>query len=240
MKPNAICVSIALAGLLLVGQSAFGATETINFVSNNGATINFNYAGSGSNAGADIAFLPNGPSASDLHITSISGFTGSNVLTGLNGDIEGTFHFNHNDIVYGIFTEQAAVTGSGSFIIHDGSGHDFTANLVFNSIYEDFSSEQMSYTGGVNLSNFLYSGSNAQLLQLLNSTNGSLSVDFSFGWILGVDLQDLSSYSVHGYSTCFDGKLTATPAAVPEPSTYGLLMVALVGLAGTARRLKRA
>jgi hypothetical protein len=229
-------------GFLAAG-TAMAATETISFDSKAGASINFTYTNSPS-GNTNITFLPNGAAVNDFQITGISGFSGANVLNGLNGDVEGTFSFNHNAISTGFLTESAPVTGAGSFIIHDGNGQDFTATMNWTQITENLLGEEID--GSVTLASFDYAGANLQLQQLALSTGATIEATFSFGLVWNTDLLELSSSSCsasHPCSTDFQGKLTATsPATVanPEPSEYGVLMVGLLGVMALVRRYRAA
>ncbi len=230
MKLHRIIGLSAAVGALLITQSAMAATETINFGSLSGSTINFEYQGSGH---TDITFLKNNNNH-DLKVTSISGFSGTDLLTGLYGDITGTFYYLDSEMSG---STSAPVHGSGQFAIHDNNNVDFTAALTWTDVYDDTTSGNMS--GHVTLGSFDYSGANAQLIQLKNSVNGNIEVWFDFGHI---NLNSLSSGSCDngGCDTSYTGAITATSTATPEPGSYAFLMVGLLAAFGLVRRFRTA
>lgn len=226
---------IVAAGVMLAGQLAMAAPETVNFSNVTGGSISF--VGTGSTA--TFTFPPT--ATPDLKITSIANFTTpGDLLTGLQGNIEGTFSYNTSDIkTFSGGTEIATVTGSaGQFVINDGAGYDFTARILWNTITAQSSVSGVSSTAKVSLDTFAYQGGNAQLKELYNAVTGSINASFNFN--PNMDLFQLASTTCSSSAPCatnFSGALTAS--ATPEPSWGAFLLIGMLGVFGVARRSVR-
>ena len=238
MKVSKSLFLFAPVAALVVLQSGWASTETFSFDSTVGSSITF--AGTGTGATFNFPDAPSTP-GTDLVIDASSGFGGS--LAGFLGDITGTFSFNNSDITGFPGLEAVAVSGTGQFVIHDGSGNDFTATLVWDNLGEIGSVSGLNFTSDVNLSNLSYAGTNADLLALAASSNGSVNVAFSFPGP-GMSLDTLGSEScAEGCATSFQGTLSALadpPAATPEPASTSLMLVGGLGIAGLVRRFRKA
>lgn len=132
---------------------------------------------------------------------------------GLFGSIEGTF--NIGAVVNG----EATVSGSGTVLLQGG----FVANVSFDTIFKTRA------TGGIegefNLSNIVYSGSNADLLALQAGAPGEANLSFT---ISGMTLSDILA-SGTPVSTSYDGEFVAS---VPDGGATALLLgIGSLGLA---------
>ncbi len=197
--------------------------------------LNYGAAGIGAisfnsiSGGADFSFPPNGAAASDFSVTTISGFSnpnsGASMLTGLLGDITGTYTYLTSQITTIGPVQTAPVSGTGMFIIHDGLGHDFTANLDFVDVDTAGVGGTINFTGDVNLTNLSYSGTNANLLELAASPAGIVTATFQF--TNAVSLTSIATMCTSGNcSTSFSGSLST----VPEPLYSGIVLVGGTGL----------
>jgi PEP-CTERM motif-containing protein len=227
----------AIAVTLFLTRSAGAAPLTVNFSNIPGGSISFVTTADG----ATFSFPPQ--PGNDFSVTSVANFTSGVDLTGLLGDITGVFGYKTADILdLGGGVQQANVTPvtptGNEFVIHDGGGHDFTADLLWNTITTIAPGGGVDLTATLNLTNFQYAGANAALTELRQAGTGSVSATFTFTPIQ-YDLQGLTTQCGAGCSTSFSGTMTATgqTTPVPEPGSYVLLLVGLVAIVGMKNRL---
>jgi len=174
------------------------------------------------------------------------GFPNSDVL---NGSILGTFAISN--ILPDGLGESATVTTStnapvslsptkpfdglgGEFMISDGSGNWLTADVSFVSFNSEGTSTVFNDSASVNLTNFQYNGTNADLTNLLTLSNlgDSLTGNFIFGGPTTID--QLAS---PGGSSTFQG--TVTPVPAPASCMLFLTGSLLSGLGFLRRRIFR-
>jgi len=234
MRFNRMMVLAGVIATLFFAQTAMALPETVNFSNAPGGSILF----VGDGTSSTFSFPPNGPGANDFKITGESNFSAPGSLIGLLGEIQGTFSFTAASIQTNGSLETAPVTGTGTYIIHDGLGQDLTAVLVWDDIQTFLSFGTANTTAQVNLSSFSYSGSNAQLMELAATGGGSVSANFQF--IPTRDLKTLASTTCSGASnpcsTSFNGTLTAAP----EATQGGFLLIGLLAAFGIVRRFRTA
>ncbi len=164
---------------------------------------------------------------------------GISTAVGMYGELTGTY------TIGAISGNSASVTGSGQFIINDGNGHNLTANLSFSSITDTHHTDiGLNDAAVVNLTNFTYSGTDQNLIDLTKHLDGgSLTVDFSFnaGYTLaqlkGTDTTKNGQQIQYPLSTTFSGTMTAAPA----PASCVLMLTGglLSGLGFLRRRILR-
>jgi hypothetical protein len=161
----------------------------------------------------------------DFSIGSISG-GGFASLVGLLGNINGTFTIGPITTVGPVQT--APVSGPGILSINDGAA-SLTAALDWVDILTVSATGAVNASGTVNLSNFVYAGSNVDLMALAGFPGGIVTASFSF-----IPSQNLTALTTDGTtnSTGYSGSLSP----VPEPTTMFLGGTGLVWLAYAARR----
>lgn len=233
MRSNKVILFTTVVAALFLAQAAMALPQTVQFAAIPGTSILF--VGNGTDS--TFSFPPNGVGQSDLRITSQS--SGSS-LVNLLGEITGSFNFTAASIVTAGPVETAPVNSVGvtQFIIH--ADQDFTASLAWTDIRTLGQGGFLNtMAGDLNLTNFSYGGSNADLLDLLSA--GSATVTANFQFIPGRDLMSLASTTCSGpsnpCSTSFSGSLSA---AVPEASMGGFLLVGVLALFGLIRRFRTA
>jgi hypothetical protein len=160
------------------------------------------------------------PSANSFHITS-------GTAAGLLGDMSGTFSIGAITTSGGMST--APVTGTGTFVIHDGSS-DLTGTLVWVSIGQLGTFDGLNITGNVNLTGITYSGSNADLLAMAAVGSGIDTLSFQF--TTTVSLADLTTSS---HDTSFSGSIEVPDGGL----TVATLGFALVSVEGFRRKLRK-
>jgi hypothetical protein len=184
--------------------------------------VTFNYA---SETGANIVFSPGGaftfsPIANNFQVTSGSANTRLGEVTG---------NFQIGAISVNGLTSSAPVTGSGSFVIHDGSGFNLSASLTWVNISQTGTSNGLNTVGAVNLTNITYGGVNADLVALAANTTAYNVLTFQF-----VPEKSLSDLKTNGGSTSFSGTVATN---VPDGgTTIALLGLSLAGLALARRK----
>jgi hypothetical protein len=120
-----------------------------------------------------------------------------------------------------------------NFFTFDFGGGTFTADLEWTSILSSGTTVALNAFGAANLTNMSYTGSSAYLqgLAALDEATIALTAQFipgkSLTQLTAVSALNMSSYSFAIY-------------AVPEPSTYALIGVGLVGAGLSLRRSKQA
>lgn len=155
-------------------------------------------------------------------------------LDGLKGLIT-TSGFNVGAITVLGGLEIAPVTGTGTVSIFDGTD-TLTADLQFDEISSFKNSVGLSYSTLVNLTNVLYSGTNAGLLAVRNSIDPALSIAATF--VPNRPLTELLTNNPGTITTSYAVAFSGQP--VPEPSTVALLTVGLgVGGFSLARGRRR-
>src|SRR5579864_726563 len=134
--------------LLVLVQSAAAAPLHIDFASILTSPVG-QVLFEGGGGTSTFTFPPSGAGATDFGLASSSGFgDGGTALLGLKGDITGSYTFT---APAASFTETAAVSGSGTFIIYDASSVAATASLVWDEIQTTGTSGGVNVMGIVNL-----------------------------------------------------------------------------------------
>ena len=229
MKKILLAAGITALGLL--SSSAAHAQITLDFAANTRATLLFH--------GATKSSLPSfqfttGADGYQFHISDEQGGTG--VALGLDGSIIpslGTV-FTYGPIVTVIpgVLQTAAVTPTGIFAISDGTGN-LTGTVDLGTITTAVNSFGGINTSlNVNLTDLSYSGTNADLKELVSDQPGTLDVSFQFA--TPENLTTLAGLS--SFVTSFSG----TVEEVPEPASWAMLLVGcgMLGLLGRRRFLR--
>jgi hypothetical protein len=196
---------LLLTGLLTLAMGLAAQAVSFNYSSTVNSLITFDGA-------SHFTFAP---AANNFSVS-----TGT--AAGLLGEITGNFTIG---IVSG---SSAPVTGTGTFVIHDGA-FTFTATLVWNNIAQLGTINGLNTIGNANLTAITYGGSNADLLAIKNAGVGKNNFSFQFGSATTVDTLKTSSTS-----TSFSGTI-----ATPDGSTTVVLLgFALAGMATLRRTIK--
>lgn len=213
---GSIALQTAMAAPLHLDFAGTG-TSKISF----GGDSTFNFTPNAAGHYFQVNDTQNGADKSDT----------ANSAVGLMGDLTGTFTIGPVSNVPG--GETATVTGLGNLSIFDGStpANAFTATVDWKSIKTVDAFGGLNYLADVNLSNFSYGGTNADLLSLLNSGAGIVTATFQFTTPTLLD----TLVSTHT-TTSYSGSIAATP----EPGFYGLTALGLASLTFVIRRRRTA
>ncbi len=196
-----------------------------------GASVEFK----GSGTGSTFTFDNNG-SGNGFGITSSTGVGDS---VGLLGSISGTFSYTKASIVtLGPLQMAPASTSGGLLTITDSSLHSLTATITGVDVDTVGTGGSVNVDGAINLSNVVYTGTNADLVELRNEVNSSGGVaSISFQFLPAESLTQLTAnHSDH--KTSYSGTIITT--SVPEPSSLVLGCTAALGLFGYGLRRRRA
>ena len=170
------------------------------------------------------------PASNNFQVTS-------GTASGLLGEMTGTFTIGTitTTIVPGLGTMQtASVTGSGTFVIHDGA-FTLSAALTWVDIAQFGSGAFLNTTGTVNLTGITYGGSNLDLLALAAAGSGNNVLSFQFAPT--VSLEELRN-GPGPHKTSFSGSVDFPSGAVPDGgSTLILLGLAVAGVAAIRPRI---
>jgi hypothetical protein len=206
---------VAVAGAALMTVSSHGQGLTMNFVANNGASVQFN--------GASDSFDFN--SGSNGYQWNVSDEVGGSSAVGLNASVLGG-PFSYGPITIsgsGLYQIQyATVLGPlGDLKMSDGTGGFLTAtvNWIDLATYAQAFGD-LNASLDVNVTDINYTGTNPDLQFLTANQPGSMDVSFQF--TTSETLTQLST-GTGPYTTSFSGSLSV----VPEPST-----LAVAGLSG--------
>jgi hypothetical protein len=129
------------------------------------------------------------------------------------------------------------LTTGGAFAIDDGAGKLLTGNVNWVQVYTLGATGGLNAGAMINITGLSYTGSNAALLALLATSDGTMQLAFQFATT--ESLTDLSDGATIG--TSYNGTLAAAAAtAVPEPATIiaGLLLLLPLGMS-TLRILRK-
>jgi len=217
-----ISKSIKITAVLALAMAAFG------FV-NSAQAVAFNYVGNPGN-NSEIVF------PGDTHFSINPGLDNFIITTGscfgCHGDMTGTFTIG-TIVVDGFHRAHADVTGTGTFVIHDGSGFDLTATLEWKSIAQVGTLNGLNFNGQVNLTGISYLGTNADLVALAAAGSGVNTLTFQFASFIPLS-------RLRNGPGPIENTFSGTVASVPDGGTTVMLLGAALGVIGIARRaLKR-
>jgi hypothetical protein len=147
------------------------------------------------------------------------------------GQITGTFSIGTITTIGGVST--APVTGTGTFVIHDGLGHNLTASLTWVDITQFGTAGFLDVNGQVNLTSITYTGINPDLVSLRNAGFAVDALSFTFTPAVALTLLRNGPGS---HSTSFSGSVSF---AVPDGGTaVALFGIALAGVGGVRRMFR--
>jgi PEP-CTERM motif len=215
---SVLTATMALAFVVAASTKA-DAALIINYSNVDQATINFDGAGNFS--------FPN-VGTWDFSITSE---TGGSALVTLLGNITGTYAIGAVTISGPLQT--APVTGTGTFTIFDGV-NTFSSSLTWVDIFTLGATGGLNAGAAANLTNFVYAGTNADLLLLKSYLTASNVLTFQFS-----TATTLTSLKSTANSTSYSGTVTGTPP-VPEPASMAVFGLGMLGAGIAARRRRRA
>ena len=152
----------------------------------------------------------------------------SGSAAGALGEITGTFTIGTITQPFPGFST-ASVTGTGTFVIHDGMGNNLTATLTWGNISQIGNHGFLNITGDVNLSNITYAGINPDLVALKNAGSGSNVLDYTFNPARSLSVLRNGPGS---HDTSFSGTISTVPDG---GTTVVLLGIALAGVGGARR-----
>ena len=214
-----ICAVIG-AGLLVTQQLS---AITLSFANVVGANVEF------LGINDTFHFNPGSSLLNQFRITASDGVGDS--VTDM-GRINGTFHIGAITINGGLQT--APVTGVGSVVIHDGSGFDMSASLVWNEIQTSGTAGSLNLTGLLNLSSVTYHGAQSDLHAMAAPHVGTAVLSFTF--IPARTLTQLTA-NASDKKTSFSGTLNAQ--TIPDGgATLMMLGAGIVGMAFAGRSRK--
>lgn len=208
---------LLLACGTFAGSVAHLKADSFNYSSLPGAVIQF--------SGSDTFTFSNSLSNPGDNFVVDNG-----AAVGLLGDISGTFKLGTITTVAGVST--AAVTGTGSITITDGSGDKLKATLTWIGVEQMGTLSVLNDDAAVDLTNITYAGTNPALDALAASGEAEDTLSFTF-----VPIKTLSTMATHKVSTSFSGTILAVPDRAAAICLFGL---GLLGLAVMRRtRLAR-
>lgn len=203
-----LAVGAALACISRVQADEIDYSNTVNSVINFNGDSTFNVVNQSN------------PAWDTIKVTS------SGAAAGLTGKITGTYTIGAvTNIAPGI--DQASVTGTGTFVLHDGASNDLTGTLQWLNIQEAVTAGSLDIQGQLNLTNITYGGLNPVLLSFANGHAATNVLSFQF--TSPVSLASLKNSAHH---TSFSGSVTAPDGG----TTIMLLGIAFCGLALIRRR----
>jgi len=224
---------MVLAGLAL-SAVASRAALTLDFSSTPGASIQFNGAASSFQFNTSTS---NNYVGSQWVIGNEVGGTGSAI--GLFGAVtNGPFSYGPISTPFtGLQIATVSNVPLGSLSINDGEGDFLTGNIAWVQL------DTFQFSGGINASlmvnvtSLTYSGTNQDLLTLVE--NGPAAMDLTFQFSPGLTLSDLTSGS-GPFTTSFSGSISvSTTEPTPEPTTVGCFLLGLGVLACCQRFAKK-
>ncbi len=202
-----------VASFILLGL-AFGSyvakANLMDYSSETNASINFD-------GQSHFSFAP---TANNLTITL------DGAATGLSGEVTGLFTIGA--ITAYPIGATAPVTGSGTFVVHDGLSYDLTGDLVWIDITQIGTGDSLNISGLLNMTNITYGGSNPTLRTLAAAHSATNVLSFQF-----TPAVSLSSLKTARHTTSFSGSIS-----VPDGGTTIMLLgAALAAVALLRRRL---
>jgi hypothetical protein len=212
----------ALICLTTFSVGSAGAALTLNFSSVGGASIAFD--------GTTKSFSFPNTGTYDFEIDS-SDPLGSSAV-GYFGSIDGTFTIG---AITGTTTQEASVTGSGTFTIFDSDGEALEGTITWAQIFSYKKSggidpDYDAYgNASANLTAVSYEGDDNDLKQFL--AGGGVNATYQFA---GTGFKSLTYLTTSGnaIATTYSGSLSA----IPIPGALVLLGAGLVRLAAYSRR----
>jgi hypothetical protein len=226
--------ALALAAILGV---CFGpsARADLTLAMSNATSSSVEFIGSGT--GATFQFN-NNSSGQGFKVTSSSSGTGSNTAVGLSGTLGGTYSYTTASIVTNGSTQTALVTtNNGSLTISDGTNL-LTGTVTGVNVSTTGVLGVVDMSGAINLTNVSYSGTNADLLKLMNEAKGNGGVvTISFQFLPAKTLTQLAA-SGSDKKTSYSGSIATTVA--PEPSSLAITGIAALGMIGFGLRRRNA
>lgn len=198
------------------------AALAVSVASSNAIVLNFDAL-----AGTELNFPGNGTfgftstNGYQFQITTVTEGTGD--AQGLDGYITPGGPFTIGPITTNGWVQSAKVSGTSMLHITDSSSIDLTAQIDWSNITTFNTAGVLNLDGAINLSDIEYTGSNSDLLTLLEEAGGTGSDTVTFQFNPAESLSQLAST---GGETSYSGSISA----VPEPASSVLILGGLAAL----------
>ena len=223
MKIKSYLAAATVVAGLVASSFASAALYTFDGSSVVGAAIQFNGFGVAPSGTLGTISFPDGAGGFDFTINASSNPT----VVGLKGNLGPSSLTVQGPIsIFGPI-QIAGVTGSTAVSIFDGF-NTLTADATFDNIVTvgGGTGVSLSLGAGFNLSNVLYSGTNAGLQAIASTIDPTLNLSASF-----TPGRSLTTLMTKGESNKTSYAISFAGQPVPEPSTMALLTVGL-GMVG--------